>query len=103
MDYKIIISGRAIADLRSIVTHIAKDNPTAAERFGIELIQRAKPLAQFPHLGRVVPEENDENIREIIFKSYRIFYRVNEQTRLIEVIRYWHAARGTPDIPKSWD
>jgi plasmid stabilization system protein ParE len=101
MDYKVIVSGRAIADLRSIVTHIGKDNPTAAERFGNELIQRTKPLAKFPYLGRVVPEEKDENIREIIFKSFRIFYRINESARLIEVIRYWHAARGTPEIPQS--
>lgn len=103
MDYKIIFSRPAIADLSEIVRNIAKDNPVAAERFGNKLIQRSGPLAQFPRMGRVVPEENDENIREIILSPYRIFYRVNDSAHLIEIIRYWHAARGTPEITKFFD
>ena len=103
MDYKIIFSRPAIADLREIVRYIAVNNPIVAERFGKELIDRSKPLSHFPRLGRMVPEENDECLREIVFKSYRIFYRVNDASRLVEIVRFWHAARGTPEIPKYLD
>ena len=55
-------------------------------------------LAQFPQLGREVPEENDENIRELIFRSYRIIYQVLPQDT-IAIARLRHGARGEPDIP----
>jgi plasmid stabilization system protein ParE len=37
-------------------------------------------LANFPRAGRKVPEFDDENIRELIVYSYRIIYRLQEET-----------------------
>lgn len=99
MDYQIVFTEVASDDLESIVRFIARDNPVAAERFGNKLRECVYPLAQFPQLGRVMPEKGDENIREIVLGSYRIFYRTKHEHRLIEVLRYWHAARGFPEIP----
>jgi len=96
MDYKIIFSEPSIDDLENIGRFIARDNPQAAAQFGAKLIQSVRHLASFPRLGRVVPEKNDENIREIIFKSHRIFYRVTDTTRTVEIARFWHDARGEP-------
>jgi plasmid stabilization system protein ParE len=45
-----------------------------------------------------VPEFGDNSIREIIVRSYRVVYRLDDAHRLVEVIRFWHAARGMPDI-----
>ena len=45
----------------------------------------------------MVSEFDDPNIREIIFRSYRIVYRVNHEQKAVEVSRFWHAARGTPE------
>ncbi|HEY2328243.1 MAG TPA: type II toxin-antitoxin system RelE/ParE family toxin [Verrucomicrobiae bacterium] len=101
MDYKIIFSEPAIADLESIIRFIAKDNPSAAASFGAKLIGSVRHLATFPRMGRIVPEKNDEDIREVIFKPYRIFYRVKDEIRVIEIVRFWHAARGEPDIPRE--
>jgi toxin ParE1/3/4 len=101
MDYKIIFSGPAIDDLEGIVRFIARDNQPAAGRFGGKLIASVRPLATFPRLGRVVPEQTDENIREIILNPYRIFYRVKDEARVVEIIRFWHAARGEPQLPPS--
>jgi toxin ParE1/3/4 len=99
MDYKITFSGPAIDDLEGIVHFIARDNQPAAARFGGKLIASVRPLATFPRLGRVVPEQTDETIREIILKPYRIFYRVKDDSHVIEIVRFWHAARGEPQIP----
>ena len=96
MDYQVILSPRAIRDLQEVVRYISFDNPTIAERFGLQLIEKTRVLAAFPELGRAVPEFTDPAIRELIFKSYRIVYRVNHERRVVEVARYWHAARGTP-------
>lgn len=96
MDYQVILSPRAIRDLQEIVRYISFDNPTAAERLGTQLIEKTRMLVKFPELGRTVPELADPAIRELVFKSYRIVYRVNHQSCIVEIARYWHGARGTP-------
>ncbi|MFM7578396.1 MAG: type II toxin-antitoxin system RelE/ParE family toxin [Microcystaceae cyanobacterium] len=48
----------------------------------------------FPFRGRVVPEFNDVNIRQLILRPYRIIYRVEEPIRQVSVARFWHTARG---------
>jgi plasmid stabilization system protein ParE len=100
MDYQVTLSRSARSDIEDIVRYISVDDPDQALRFGASLIQHAKSLRQFPERGRVVPELGDESIREIIVKAYRIVYRLNHQKASIEVIRFWHAGRGNPDLNK---
>jgi toxin ParE1/3/4 len=103
MDFKIIFSDLAINDLEEIVRFIARDNQPAAARFGAKLMESVRHLAKFPRMGRVVPEQNNEDIREIVYKQYRIFHRVRDDAGVVEVIRFWDAARGEPEIPTSSD
>jgi len=97
MDCKVILSPRAIQDLKEIVRYISFDNPKAAERFGYALIDAALSLAALPERGRWVPEFDDGMTREIIYHPYRIVYRFDAQQKLVFVSRFWHAARGTPE------
>src|SRR6266851_2394096 len=91
MDYHVVLSPSARADLRDIVRYISLDAPDRALEFGQFLISHTKGLALFPELGRVVPELGNHFIREIIVRSYRIIYRINNSENLIEVVRFWHA------------
>lgn len=96
-EFQIIFSPQAERDLQSIAFTIARHSSSEiAYRFGNQLIDRALKLATLPERGRVVPELKDSSVREIIHKSYRIIYRVRGE--VVEVIRFWHAARGTPQI-----
>ena len=99
MGWKVIISPSARADLESIVRFIARQNADAAARVGYELIVRAEGLAQFPEMGRVVPEFKRPDLREVVCRSYRIIHRVRRDREQIEIVRFWHAARGFPQIP----
>ena len=99
MAFKIIWSEQARGDLEAIVLFIARDNPRVAESFGYLLISKVDVLAQFPLIGRVVPEEGDEAVREIIFRSYRIIYQVLAQKQIVAIARLWHGARGEPELP----
>lgn len=96
MAYQVVLSASARSDIQDIVRYISLDNPRRAIEFGRFLIQCARSLGQFPMRGRVVPEFDDESIRELFARSYRIVYRVRHDEQLIEVIRFWHASRGTP-------
>jgi plasmid stabilization system protein ParE len=103
MAFKIIWSRQARDDLREIVTFIAANNRPVAESFGFRLMAKVDLLAKFPQIGRVVPEEQDENTREIILPPYRIIYRVLAENQLVAIARVWHGARGEPEIPSHWD
>ena len=99
MAFQIIWSEQARDDLQSIVLFIAQDNPPVAESFGYRLMSQVDVRAQFPQFGRIVPEENDETVREIIFRPYRIIYKVLVEKQIIGIARVWHGARGEPGIP----
>ncbi len=98
MDFKVILTPTAHQDLREIVEFIARDDRKAAEKFGYTLLDNALSLTKFPDRGRLVPEFKDEQIREIILRSYRIIYYVEKTWKEVYVIRFWHAARGEPDV-----
>jgi toxin ParE1/3/4 len=102
MDYRVVLSRSARSDITDIVRYISVDDPQRALTFGRFLLRHARRLGQFPLRGRVAPEFDDENIRELIARAYRIVYRINHEEQLIEVIRFWHAGRGTPEmLPKN--
>ncbi len=98
MGFKIDFTKPALADLGGIVNFISRDNPIAGEQTGYAIIEKAERLSAFPFIGRVVPEFKNKTIREIIYRPYRIVYRVREEQKIIEILRVWHAARGTPRI-----
>ena len=98
MGCRLTFAPKAIGDLRSIVSFIALDDPAKAREFGQLLIQKARLLEQQPEIGRVVPELQDPNIREIVFRHYRIVYRLRLKHQLVEVARFWHGARGVIEI-----
>lgn len=100
MAFQVRVTEIANDDLATLVRFIAHDNPPAAEHFGIALIEKLRLLQEQPLLGRVVPERADPNLREIIHHPYRIVYRVGEQRKTVEVLRFWHGARGEPKLGK---
>jgi len=53
MGFKVIFAPQAIERLEEIVRYIAKDNPTAAEKFGLRLVERTALLADFLRLGNL--------------------------------------------------
>lgn len=101
MGWQVIIAPLARADLESIVRFIARQNSDAAARIGYELIVRAEGLAAFPQMGQVVPEFQQADLREIICRSYRIIHRVRPEQQCIEIVRFWHGARGFPQVPRG--
>jgi len=74
--HKVIFAPRASQDLEAIVKFIAKNSGTMiAERFGMQLVDKALSLAALPERGRVVPEMGLP-YREIIFGVTGLFTRL---------------------------
>jgi toxin ParE1/3/4 len=100
MGFKVFLSDQALSDLERIVAYIAFDNPAAAQKVGDQLLDAALSLEALPERGRMVPEFRRPEIREIVVRSYRIIYRVNKTNASVEIVRFWHGARGFPHIPQ---
>jgi toxin ParE1/3/4 len=100
MDCKVFLSNEALNDLERIVAYIAPRNAVAVERIGNQLLDAALSLRTFPERGPLVPELRRPDLREIIFRSFRIIYRVKDAEMTVEIVHFWHAARGFPHIPE---
>jgi len=98
MAYELIWAPSARLDLRELASYIAESRPVAAERFVRQVFRLVAQLADFPESGRIVPEFDESNIRELIRRPCRIVYRVKPQERIVEIARIWHAARGIPEL-----
>ncbi len=73
---RIIWSPDAAADLEAICEYIAKDSGYYARVFAQGVVNTVERLLIFPESGRIVPEYNRKDLREIIFQNYRIVYRI---------------------------
>jgi toxin ParE1/3/4 len=73
------------------IAYIAADDPTAAVHWLEQLLERVASLSRFPDSGRVVPELQRDDIRELIVDPYRVIYRRGAD--VIEIVAVRHGAR----------
>lgn len=101
MGVPVILTPQAQADLRQIVEHVAQDSPDRAIAWGNGLIDRALFVGEFPAAGRLVPEERNPSVREVVEGSYRIIYEIFEDPPRVYILRFWHGARGVPELTRQ--
>jgi len=88
---KIVWTENAFDDLRLIHEYIAKHSKHYADRFIDKIILRVDQLENFPKSGRIVPEFDNPQIRELIEGNYRIIYK--QTTTQVSILRVHHSAR----------
>lgn len=79
-------------DLKQIHDYIARDSKFYAQKVSLEVVEKSEKLNSFPEVGRIVPEINDPNVRELIIYSYRLIYEVF--TSKVEVLAIIHCRRN---------
>ena len=84
---KITWSPLAVEQVRDIVSYIALDKPSAAEKWVEKIFNSVQRLIEFPDSGRVVPEINRSEIREIVQGNYRVIYKVEEKEIFILIVK----------------
>ncbi len=82
---------QALEDLKAICLFIARDSKRIAEIFADKIFSVTDRLEHFPLSGRIVPELNRKEIRDIIHGNYRIIYRVLGNR--VDILTVHHAAR----------
>ncbi len=91
MGWEVIFAPRSERDLAKIVSYIAKDDPSAAIRFGEALITKAESLGDTPEIGAMLPGK--PTIRFLPIGAYLIIYRADENRQVVRILRFWHSAR----------
>ncbi len=88
---RVVWTDTAKRNLRTIHDFIAQDSPTYAKRMVDRLTSRSKQIGAFPLSGRVVPEFDVGQIREVLESPYRIIYHVRPDH--VDVIGVVHMSR----------
>ncbi|KZZ62860.1 addiction module toxin RelE [Oleiphilus sp. HI0125] len=88
----ISFSKSAIDDLKNIKEYyIEQGVPDIGQNFVSSIVEHIKTLSSHPEIGRVVPEFNDEAIRELIHAPFRVVYMRDETA--IKIVRVWRSER----------
>ena len=95
---KLRFTPTARKQFRDAVSHIHRDNPSAAKRFRDKAESVLRRLDRFPDSGRRLPEFPDLPYREVIVSPYRFFYRSKEAN--IWIVAVWHQAQ-LPSDPEN--
>lgn len=82
---------QAVEDVEAIRSFIARNSVRYAALVVEQIVDAVDRLEHFPRSGRVVPELQDETIREVILSSYRIVYRVTAD--VVQILTVFHASR----------
>ncbi len=82
---------QAINDIEAIADYITRDSENYAKMHVKKIYDSVTRLSQFPESGRIVPEINKKEIREILLGTYRIIYRFKHN--VVEILTIYHSSR----------
>jgi len=85
---RILWTFQAILDIQARRRDIAPDSPQHAASVTAQLVAAIDRLADFPFSGGVVPELQDETIREVFLGTYTVVYRVTSHD--LQILTVFH-------------
>jgi toxin ParE1/3/4 len=90
--YDVVITATAQADFRKLWEYVAADSPSHALSFLNEIEARAFSLELFPERHRFISENEllNTDYRQLVYKDYRILYRIDSDD--VCIIRIVHGA-----------
>jgi toxin ParE1/3/4 len=82
----------AWSDVEEAARFIARDSPRYAVVLAREAQAAARSLRHFAERGRIVPERDDDRLRELfVARTYRLIYRIVDEE--VRIIAFVHGAR----------
>ncbi|MBX2819921.1 MAG: type II toxin-antitoxin system RelE/ParE family toxin [Rhodothermaceae bacterium] len=56
------------------------------------MFQTTRKLEAFPRSGRMIPESEDDQLRELIYREYRIMYHVGDKNEEVLILTVIHSS-----------
>jgi toxin ParE1/3/4 len=93
---ELIWSPQSLRDLESIRGYIAVDSQQYADLMVRRIVAAVERLKAFPESGRIVPERNAPDVRELVVGRYRVVYR--RKTHVVEIATVFRGSRDFPEF-----
>jgi len=93
---EIIWSPRSVADVEEIRAYIAADSTAYADLTARRLVAAVERLRMFPDSGRMVPERQSPDLREVLSGKFRIVYR--RKPAVVEIAAVFRGSREFPEL-----
>lgn len=91
---KLFWTADGIESFEEIIKYISKDSIFYASNFAKKILLVIEKLPDFPRMGRIVPEYNNPDIRELIYQNYRIVYNITNE--VIYIVLVIHGSKELP-------
>lgn len=95
-EYEEILSIKAKEDLKSIIYYIKNNlkEPDIANKYAKMLKDEIKTLSYFPQRNAIIDNNiiKELKIRKLVIKNYIVFYRINEETNIVNIERILYGA-----------
>ena len=89
---KVLLGQSALDDLRDIKAYYVEVGaPKVGGEIVTDILRHVDILIDHPMSGRIVPEFETENIRELIYPPYRVVYTIQASDLIL--IRVWRSER----------
>ncbi len=95
---KINWSPLSLERISEIADLISQDKTGAALNWIDSIFEAMTKVKEFPKMGRVVPEVEQENIREIFVGNYRIIYQLEEKQISVLTVRHGKQLLSDDDL-----
>lgn len=80
-------------DLKQIKMYISLDSCFYAKLTISKIVEKVNVLYDYPYIGRIIPELNNEIFRELFYKNYRIMYKIVSKNQ-VDILTVYHSARN---------
>jgi toxin ParE1/3/4 len=89
---RISFASSAMGDLEEIRAYYLSQNAVSAgEKILQQIISHIEILSKHPDMGRIVPEFDAKNLRELVRPPFRIIYR--RDPGRVRIVRIWRSER----------
>lgn len=96
MDFEVVWTEPALADVEGIWRYIARDDPDAADHIRDGIFSQSELLGRHPYLGAAYNRDRSGRTRETSHHVYRIFYEVYDDRKRVEILHVRHGRRDEP-------
>ena len=96
MDFKVVYTEPALADLETVMSWSWEKHPGTSQRFADSLLNHVDLLKDYPYLG--APVKGYPGVRRLLHSPLQVYYRIHQEKGVIEILHFWHVAREQPGL-----
>jgi plasmid stabilization system protein ParE len=100
VDWEVVWSEPALENLEAAVRSATHHSEATGESLRAAILDSVAMLARFPEIGPVYERDRSGRTREVACRQYRIFYRLAESERRVQILAVWHSSRREPRLPR---